>query len=365
MATARRALARLPGMKRKTLVVLTLLTVVIGVGIAWQAMKPVPPTKVVTAKVEKVASLRAIVTATGEIRANQFVDIQAEVAGVITELNVREGDKVEKGAVLLRLDDLQLKAEADAAAAQLGAAEADAKNAIASVATAEATLAAERTTLANARVEAEQAKISSERADALFRRKKDLFDAGLIGSEEFEIATADARLAVQKLAWNQARIEQAEANLKAMAARVDAAKSLGDAACRRVDAQRAAVVRANDVMGKTVLKSPLSGLITKLNVEKGERAVPGIQSNPIATLMTIADMSIIEAEIKVAEADIVEVKLGAPAEVDCDATRDVKFHGQVTEIGQSPIQTSSATSGGRVSSDTKKRATRWCGLTNR
>lgn len=330
-------------MKKKTIVLLVLVVGVAGL-ITWQSMKPVPPQKVVTAKVEKVASLRAIVSATGEIRANQFVDIQAEVAGVITELNVREGDKVEKGTVLLRLDDLQLKAEADAASAQLGAAEADAKNAVASVAMAEANLAGERTALANVRVEVEQAKITNERADALFRRKKDLFDAGLIGSEEFEIATADARLSVQRLAFAEARIAQAEANLNAMAARVDAAKSLGDAACRRVDAQRAAVTRANDVMGKTVLKSPLSGLITKLNVEKGERAVPGIQSNPIATLMTIADMSIVEAEIRVAEADIVEVKIGAPAEVECDAIRDVKFHGQVTEIGQSPIQTSSATS---------------------
>lgn len=344
MAIARCASPVSPGMKRKTLVVLTLLTVVIGGAVAWQAMKPVPATKVVTAKVEKVASLRAIVSATGEIRANQFVDIQAEVAGVITELNVREGDKVEVGTVLLRLDDLQLRAEADAAVAQLGAAEADAKNAESSIATAEANLAGERTALANVRVEVEQARISCERAEASFRRKKDLFDADLIGSEEFEVASAEARLSKQRLAWNEARVAQAEANLAAMATRVEASKSLRDAACRRVDAQRAAVTRANDVVGKTVLRSPLSGLITKLNVEKGERAVPGIQSNPIATLMTIADMSVIEAEIKVAEADIVEVKIGASAEVECDATRETKFKGVVTEIGQSPIQTSSATS---------------------
>jgi len=343
-----------PGMKRKTLVVLGLLTVAIGGAIVRQVLKPVPPTKVVTSKVERAPSLRAIVSATGEIRAKEFVDIQAEVAGVITELNVREGDRVAAGTVLLRLDDLQLRAEADAAAAQLGAAEADAKNAVASVATAEATLAAERTALANVRVEVEQAKISSERADASFRRKKDLFEADLIGSEEFEVASAETRLAKQRLAWNEARIAQAEANLAAMATRVEAAKSLRDAACRRVDAQRAAVTRANDVVGKTVLKAPLTGLITKLNVEKGERAVPGIQSNPIATLMTIADMSVIEAEIRVAEADIVEVKIGAPAEVEVDAIRDAKFRGEVTEIGQSPIQTSSSSSGSSQNQEGKE-----------
>jgi HlyD family secretion protein len=97
---------------------------------------------------------------------------------------------------------------------------------------------------------------------------------------------------------------------------------------------------------KTVLKAPLSGLITALNVEKGERAVPGIQSNPIATLMTIADMSVIEAEIRVDESDIVAVQLGATAEVEVDAIRDVKFAGVVTEIGQSPIQAASSGGGG-------------------
>lgn len=327
-------------MKRKTLVVLFLLVATAGGGIAWQALKPPAPTKVVTAKAEKVAQLRSIVSATGEIRAKEFVDIQAEVTGVITELLVREGDTVEQGAVLLRLEDLQLRAEVDSAVAQVGAAEADAKNAEVGVATAEANLAAERTALANVKVECEQAKISCERAEASFRRKKELFDGNLIGSEEYEVASAEARLSRQKLQWNEARIGQAEANLNAVATRVDAAKSSRDAACRRVDAAKAALARANDMVGKTVLRAPLSGLITKLNVEKGERAVPGFQSNPIATLLTIADMSVIEAEIQVDEADIVTVTLGAATEVEVDALRDVKIGGVVTEIGQSPIQAS-------------------------
>jgi HlyD family secretion protein len=329
-------------MKRKTVVVLTLLAVVVGGAITWQAMKPTPPTKVVLAKAERVADLRAIVSATGEIRAKEFVDIQAEVTGVITEVLVKEGDTVAKGTVLLRLEDLQLRAEADGAAAQLGAAEADAKNAEVGVATAEANLAAERTALANVRVESEQAKISCERAEASFRRKEELFQGNLIGSEEYEIASAEARLARQRLQYTEARIAQAEANLHAVATRVDAAKSARDSACKRVEAQRAGLARAKDMFDKTVLKAPLSGLITKLNVEKGERAVPGFQSNPVATLMTIADMSVIEAEIRVAEADIVDVAIGAPAEVEVDAIRDAKWKGTVTEIGQSPIQSASS-----------------------
>jgi HlyD family secretion protein len=337
-------------MKRSTFVILVLAGCA-GAGIAWKALQPKPPTMVVTARVERLAQLRSVVSATGEIRAKEFVDIQAEVAGVITELKVREGDAVKVGDVLLQLEDLQLQAEAEGARAQAGAAEADARQAEVGVATAEANLAGERTQLANVRLEVEQQITQQHRAEASLARKKELHDQQLIGSEEFEIAAAEARLAGQRLALSQARVAQAEANVHAATTRVDAAKAVRDAACRRHDAQKAAVARAMDMVTKTVLKAPLSGLITKLNVEKGERAVPGIQSNPVATLMTIADMSVIEAEIRVAEADIVEVRLGAPAEVEVDAIRDVKFTGVVTEIGQSPIQN---TTGNSQSQDGKE-----------
>jgi len=309
-------------------------------------LKPKPPIQVVTAKVERLPKLRSIVSATGEIRAKEFVDIQAEVDGIIVELKVREGDQVKTGDVLLRLDDLQLRAEETSARAQVGASEADARNADVGVATAKANLAADHTALANARLEAEQAKTSSNRAEASFQRKKELFEKQLIGGEEFEVAAAETRLAAQRLEWNLARIDQAQANIGAAVTRVQAAEAQRDAYCQRLDAIKAGLVRATDRVGKTVLKAPLSGLITKLNVEKGERAVPGIQSNPIATLMTIADMSVIEAEIRVAEADIVEVKLGDVADVECDAMRDTKLAGTVTEIGQSPIQNTS-TGGGQ------------------
>ncbi|MFY9345940.1 MAG: biotin/lipoyl-binding protein [Planctomycetota bacterium] len=324
-------------MKRSTLVLLVLVTGIGGL-VTWQSLQPKPPIEVVTAKAEKVPLLRSLVAATGEIRAKEFVDIQAEVAGVITELRVREGDMVKQGDVLLRLEDLQLKSEEDSARAQVGASEADARQADVGVATAEANLAAERTALANSKLEAEQARTSRDRAKASFERKKELHEKQLIGSEEFEVAAAEARLANQRVEWNDARIVQAEANITAAATRVDAAKAVRDAACRRVDSVKAGLKRATDMVGKTVLRAPLSGLITKLNVEKGERAVPGIQSNPIATLMTIADMSVVEAEIRVDESDIVQVSLGAVAEVEVDALRDVKLPGVVTEIGQSPIQ---------------------------
>ena len=105
---------------------------------------------------------------------------------------------------------------------------------------------------------------------------------------------------------------------------------------------------------KTSLLSPLNGIVTKLNVERGERAVPGIQSNPVATLMTIADLSVIEVESRVAEADIVEVKGPASVEVEVDAMRGHKFAGLVAQVGLSPIQASSTQSGGANNQDGKE-----------
>ena len=140
-----------------------------------------------------------MVSATGEIKAKEFVDIQTEVAGVIIDLLVQEGDEVQQGQVLLKLDALQLQAEVDSAKAQLGAAEADARSSEVGVATAEANFAAEETALANAKVEAGQSQTSEERARSSFQRKQAMFDAGLIGREEFEISKAEARLAEQRL----------------------------------------------------------------------------------------------------------------------------------------------------------------------
>ncbi|MCB9877622.1 MAG: efflux RND transporter periplasmic adaptor subunit [Planctomycetes bacterium] len=324
-------------MKFSTIVLLALGVAVVG-GITWAAMKPKAPTMVTVTKVERIPKLEAKVKATGKIRAQEFVDIQAEVAGVIVELLVEEGAHVAAGDVLLRLDDTQLQAEVASARAQVAAALADVANADVGVTYAEANLATQKVALASVKVEREQADISRERAEASYRRKEELFQEGLIGSEEFEVAAAEARLAKQRFDLQQARLEQAEAQCKSMETQIEAAKTTRQRIDSQVAVARAGLARAEDMLAKTVIKSPLGGLITACNVEKGERAVPGIQSNPIATLMTIADMSVIEAEIEVSEADIVSVRLGQVAVVEVDAIRDLEMKGVVTEIGQSPIQ---------------------------
>ena len=116
-------------------------------------------------------------------------------------------------------------------------------------------------------------------------------------------------------------------------------KSSHQGSLKSSKAMAANLTRAKDQSSKTTLYSPLTGVITQLLVEKGERAVPGILSNPQATLMTIADLSVIQAELKVDETDIVNLALSNQAQVKVDALPDAVFDGVVTEIGNSPLKT--------------------------
>jgi HlyD family secretion protein len=117
-------------------------------------------------------------------------------------------------------------------------------------------------------------------------------------------------------------------------------KTSGTASKARRNSAEANLAKASDQSKKTTLNSPLDGVITQLLKEKGERAVPGMMSNPEATIMTIADLSTIQAELKVDETDIVNLSVGDFAEIKVDALPDVVFKGEVTEIGNSPIKTS-------------------------
>jgi HlyD family secretion protein len=123
---------------------------------------------------------------------------------------------------------------------------------------------------------------------------------------------------------------------------IEQSKTSASASLSRAKSAAANLTQANDSLKKTTLYSPLDGIITQLKKEKGERAVPGMLSNPEATIMTIADLSVIQAEIKVDETDIVNLALGNKAQVKVDALPDETFSGEVTEIGNSPIQSSAS-----------------------
>jgi HlyD family secretion protein len=260
--------------------------------------------------------LATVVSASGEIKPKTYVNIGANAFGKITHLFVKEGDQVKRGALLAQLENVQSSADVNANEASLQAAETDSLAADAALRTADADL--------------QRAQADYDRSKLDWSRAQNLFKDGLISKSDF-----DSR----KNAW-----ATADAGLVQAQARVAQAKAQKDSAERHVVQARATLTRVTDVLRKTSYAAPFDGVITNLPVREGETVVIGIQNSPGSTLMTLADMSVITAEVKVDETDIVNVRLGQPAEIAIDAIPRKIFHGTVSEIGNNAIVRSSGVS---------------------
>jgi HlyD family secretion protein len=273
---------------------------------------------VVTVQTGKVAhqDLASIVSASGEIRPKTYVNIGANAFGKITRLYVKEGDRVRKGQLLAQLENVQPSADVNATEASVQAAETDSIAAAAAMNTSAADL--------------NRAQSDFERAQLDWTRAQGLFKDSLIAKSEYDS---------QKAAW-----QTAQAGLAQAQARVAQAKAQKDSADRHITQNRANLTHAADVLKKTTYAAPYNGMITNLPVREGETVVIGIQNSPGSTLMTLADMSVITAEVKVDETDIVNVRLGQPAEVSIDAIPKKIFKAVVTEIGNNAIVRSTGVS---------------------
>ena len=253
--------------------------------------------------------LSSIVSASGEIKPKTYVNIGANAFGKITHLYVREGDRVRKGQLLAQLENVQSSADVAATKASLEASRTDAVAADANLNTAKADLA-------RAKADFERARLDWDRAEGLFK-------AGVISKADYDTRKATWQTAEAGVAQAQARVAQAKAQL--------------ESSQRHIAQTDATLTRASDVLQKTVYAAPYAGVITNLPVREGETVVIGIQNAPGSTLMTLADMSVITAEVKVDETDIVNVQLGQPAEVAIDAIPKKVFRAVVTEIGNNAI----------------------------
>jgi len=302
-----------------------------------------------TAKAERKETLKAKITASGEIRAKEFVDLQSEIAGVIIDLPVREGDRVKKGDVLLKIDPVQSSASASATRAQYEAQMAEVRAQEFAILNVDAQLARDEAALRSSRALLGQAESNYNRAQSSFKRQQQLNEDGLISREQYEEAQNNLKVAKSQFESQQAQNSQMETGVKIARNNIEQMKINKAAVESRARSMAANLTRDANIESKTTLTSPLDGVITQLLVEKGERAQPGIMSNPQATLMTIADLSTIQAQLKVDETDVINMKLHDQAFVKVDALQDVVFEGEVSEIGNSPIgqtqsrlQTSSA-----------------------
>ena len=249
--------------------------------------------KGVQVRMEEVAQrdLVATVTVSGNIRARRAVDISADVMGRIIELNVEEGDDVNEGDVLLRIDPSQLEAAVSRAQASLSQA---------------------------------QAQAAQQRANRIRSHRDNDRIAGLW--------TRDSTLVSRQ------QVDDAETNL-------EVAQALFEASQFGVSQAEAALDQALDQLAKTIILAPMSGKVTRLNVEAGETVVIGTMNNAGSLILTVSDLSVVEALMEVDETDVPEISLGDSAMIELDAFPDRVFTGRVTEIGNSAIRPPSQTAG--------------------
>ncbi|WP_396206098.1 efflux RND transporter periplasmic adaptor subunit [Gemmatimonas sp.] len=242
-------------------------------------------TKATEVRIEGVESrdLVASVTASGQIQPRTKVDVSADVTGKIVRLVVKEGEMVTKGQLLLQIDPEQ-------ATAALQRAEA---------------------TLASTRAQAAQAKANLIQAQRNYERS----------------------LAIQKQSPNLVSEEQ----LEQLRTQSEVNKALAEAANYSVEQAQASVRDARQALSRTTITAPMSGKITRLNVEEGETAIMGTLNKDAATLLTISDMSILETKVKVDETDVARISVGDSALIQIDAFPDTAFVGQVVEISNSSV----------------------------
>lgn len=331
------------GMKRwKKILLLSLGAIVlIGLvvgGIAWSRRGMVT---VQTGKVAK-QELSSIVSASGQIRppSAKFANVNANTYGKITEIFVEEGDQVKKGQLLLKTESVQQEADVDAQQAAL-------KTQLADVSASEAGVQSSAASLKTAQADLQTAQANFNRAKEDWTRAQELLKDRLIAQQLYDQRRSEFEVAQANVLAAEARVTQAKAQYQQITFNRDMSRA-------RVAQMRAALVRANDLRAKTIYASPLDGIVTSLPVHVGENVVPGIQNSVGSLLYQVSDLSTITAEVKVDETDIVNVKLGQPAEVTIDAVRNKTFKGHVTEIGQSAIGRTSGLTSGQGSTTTEE-----------
>jgi HlyD family secretion protein len=290
--------------RRKWILVVVVLVLVTGSVATYFARRSDQGTPV-SAEVIQRRDLEAIVSASGKIDPRKTVNISAQSMGRVTRLAVNEGERVTAGQFLLQIDPVAAES---------------------AVRRDEASVAAARTSLEQARIGVRSAEVDLALARQNLKRQEELWEAGLTTRETLE--------------KTQNELEARETGLRAREQEVRTREE-------QLQQQLAGLTSTQHNLRQSRFEAPFDGIVTRRNVEVGDTAVVGTMNNPGTVLLTIADMSIIEAEIEVDETDLPLVQMGQPARVTIDAIPNRTFPGRVTEIGNSPIQTTGTQTGGQ------------------
>jgi HlyD family secretion protein len=329
--------------KRKWKILITLLAVLIA-AVGVYASTVYSKRGVVTVQTGQVVrqDLTSVVTASGEIKPKDYHNIGANAAGQLTEILVKEGDRVKKGQLLARIEDIQPEADVNAQKATLSSAEANSS-------AAEAGLKSADENIATMQAAFEKDKADQDRMQSELDRSQQLYNEKLLAKQDLDLKKFTFEAQKAAIRESQARVAQAKVQREQYVAQLAQAQ-------RGIAQAKAVLVRFDDILRKHNAYSPIDGVVTNLPVRMGESVVQGIQSSPGSTIMTIADMSLITAEVKVDETDIVNIKLDQTADITIDAIPNKTFKGHVTEIGNTAIlrSTGVAASQSAVSSQEAK-----------
>jgi HlyD family secretion protein len=316
-------------MKKILLIILAVL--VAGGLVAFMVIKQQSGyTKVLTATIAR-QELSTVVSGTGQIKPKTYVNLGATAMGRVTHLYVKEGDLVKKGETVATVEHVQQEASVSGQQAAISAAKTDIA----------ASIAAEKTAEANV----EKAKADLEQKKLDWEREQPLYQAGIVAKSDYDL---------KKAAYDGdvASVDQAVASLNQAKANTDSARG-------HMGTQVANLRVNQNALDLTSAVAPFDGIVTNEPVREGETVVEGIQNTEGSTFMTLADMSVVTAEVKVDETDIVNIQLGQPAEITVDALPGKTFKGHVTLVGDQAllrstgIATSQSTTGTEEAKDFK------------
>jgi HlyD family secretion protein len=280
--------------KKIVIAVLALVVTASAGGYAWWTRRSTAPT--VTVETIRTRDLEAVVSASGKIQPKRFVNIGADMSGRVVDLAVNEGDRVTLGQFLMQIDPRTLRSRVESGQAALRGAE---------------------SALDQARQGVETARVQLQVAQQNLRRQQELWKQQLTPREVLERAENDVRIAQSTLVEREKQVRTQEV---------------------RLGQDRAQLESAQFDLSKVRIESPIAGIVTRRNIQEGETAVVGTMNNAGTVLLTVADMSVIQAEVEVDETNIPNVVVGQAAKITIDAVPDRTFKGHVTEIGNSPIQ---------------------------
>lgn len=288
-------------MKRRTWLILGGVVLLVAAGIGTRIYRVSNNLPAVTVEAIRARDLDAIVSASGKIQPKRQVNVSATTMGRVTRLAVQEGQRVKAGQFLLEIDPRSLAGQVERG---------------------EANVAAARSALQQATTAIDQARATLELAQQTLKRQQDLAKDGLTTREALERAQNDVTIRESELKTRQQEVQTREQQIKQ---------------------EQAGLSTTRYNLSQVTIASPMDGIITRRNIEEGENVVVGTMNNAGTVLLTVADMSAIQAEIEVDETDIPTVTIGQAAVVTIDAAPDRMFKGHVTEIGNSPIQSAAQT----------------------